>query len=431
MTMIELLTNIVKNKNVLILGFGKEGQSTYNLLNKLNVCSRIDIADLKKPNFKFPSDTKVYSGEYYLDILDYYDIVFKSPGVILPKEIHEYKCLITSQTEIFLAAYNRQVIGITGTKGKSTVSSLLYHVLSNSNVKCLLAGNIGIPVFDVIEDIDKDTVIVLELSCHQLEYCNYSPATAVLLNIYEDHLDHYKSFDAYVKAKKNIFLHQRYTDTLYCGDDVKMDKEEVKSRVFYINSDVLPFKSFDSIRNVKLKGLHNLKNCAFVYIISKTYGVSDDEFISLLQTFKPLKHRLEFIGEKNGVEYYDDSISTTVESTINAIKSIENVETVILGGMDRGIDYSPLIKFILNSKIKNILLMYESGKRIYDMLKNEAESDSKTIIYCSDLSQATYTAQNIASQGSACLLSPASASYGHFKNFEERGDAFKHLLFNN
>lgn len=429
--MIELLSNIVKGKKVLILGFGKEGQSTYKLLSRLNTCGRLDISDIKRPQYRFGPDTEIYSGDTYMDCLDSYDIVFKSPGVILPKDIHEYKCKITSQTEVFLAAYNRQVIGITGTKGKSTVSSLLYHVMSNSGVKCILAGNIGTPVFDVIENIDKDTVIVLELSCHQLEYCNYSPATAVLLNIYEDHLDHYRSFEDYKKAKKNIFLHQRPTDTLYCGDDVMLENGEVASRVFFINSDILPFKSFESIGNVKLKGQHNLKNCAFVYIISKNFGVSDEEFISLLQTFRPLKHRLEYIGTKHGVEYFDDSISTTVESTINAIKSIENVETVILGGMDRGIDYNPLIKFLLKSKLKNIILMYESGKRIYELFQNEAGSHNKKIIYCSDLQEAAITAQNVTSKGSACLLSPASASYGHFKNFEERGDAFKHLLFDN
>jgi len=429
--MIELLSNIVKGKKVLILGFGKEGQSTYKLLSRLNTCGRLDISDIKRPQYRFGPDTEIYSGDTYMDCLDSYDIVFKSPGVILPKDIHEYKCKITSQTEVFLAAYNRQVIGITGTKGKSTVSSLLYHVMSNSGVKCILAGNIGTPVFDVIENIDKDTIIVLELSCHQLEYCNYSPATAVLLNIYEDHLDHYRSFEDYKKAKKNIFLHQRPTDTLYCGDDVMLENGEVASRVFFINSDILPFKSFESIGNVKLKGQHNLKNCAFVYIISKNFGVSDEEFISLLQTFRPLKHRLEYIGTKHGVEYFDDSISTTVESTINAIKSIENVETVILGGMDRGIDYNPLIKFLLKSKLKNIILMYESGKRIYELFQNEAGSHNKKIIYCSDLQEAAITAQNVTSKGSACLLSPASASYGHFKNFEERGDAFKHLLFDN
>lgn len=429
--MIELLTNIVKNKKVLVLGFGKEGQSTYKLLSRLNVYDRIDVSDIKKPNYKFNSDTKVYYGDTYLDCMDSYDIVFKSPGIILPKDIHDYRCKITSQTEVFLAAYNRQVIGITGTKGKSTVSTLMYHVLSDNNVNCLLAGNIGIPVFDVIDKIGKDTVIVLELSCHQLEYCNYSPATAVLLNIYEDHLDHYKNFEAYKRAKKNIFLHQRPDDTLYCGDDVELDKGEVPSRIFYINAGILPFKSLESLENVKLKGQHNLKNCAFVYTISKTYGVSDEEFISSLQSFQPLKHRLEYIGTKNGVEYYDDSISTTVESTINAIKSIENVETIILGGLDRGIDYTQLIKFLAGSKIKNVLLMYESGKRIYELLKNEISGNNKRIIYCSDLSEATLTAQNVSSRGSACILSPASASYGHFINFEERGDTFKHLLFNN
>lgn len=429
--MIDLLTKMVKNKKILILGFGKEGQSTYNLLCKLNVCKKIDISDINEPQNKFLPESIVYWGNTYLDCLDFYDIVFKSPGIVLPKSINEYKCIITSQTDIFLAAYNRQVIGITGTKGKSTVSSLLYHVLSYSNIPCLLAGNIGTPVFDVVSDIKNDTVIILELSCHQLEYCNYSPAIAVLLNIYEDHLEHYGSFDNYAKAKKNIYINQHSLDLLYCGDDVVLDKDEIMSRLIYVNTNVLPFESFESIGKVKLRGLHNLKNCSVVYSICKTFGILDGDFISLLQSYQPLSHRLEFIGVKDGVDYYDDSISTTVESAINAIKSIDNTETIILGGLDRGINYVPLIKFLLNSKIKNVLLMYESGKRIYELFNKEDTCGNLRIVYCSDLSQATRAAIDVSAVGTACILSPASASYGDFKNFEERGKVFKNLIFSN
>ena len=286
-------------------------------------------------------------------------------------------------------------------------------------------------MFDVVGDIKNDTVIILELSCHQLEYCNYSPAIAVLLNIYEDHLEHYGSFDNYAKAKKNIYINQHSLDLLYCGDDVVLDKDEIMSRLIYVNTNVLPFESFESIGKVKLRGLHNLKNCSVVYSICKTFGILDGDFISLLQSYQPLSHRLEFIGVKDGVDYYDDSISTTVESAINAIKSIDNAETIILGGLDRGINYVPLIKFLLDSKIKNVLLMYESGKRIYELFNKEDTCSILRIVYCSDLSQAVHTALDVSAVGTACILSPASASYGDFKNFEERGKVFKSLIFNN
>jgi len=426
----DVLSEFVGNKKILILGFGKEGKSTYKLLCDLGVCSKIDIADIKEHDDYDKSKTDGYFGEHYLDNLDSYDIVFKSPGIVLPKSIDQYSSTITSQTEVFLKVYNRQVIGVTGTKGKSTVSSLLYHVLYNNHIPCLLAGNIGTPVFDIFKEIKKNTVVILELSCHQLEYCKYSPSVGVLLNIYEDHLDHYGTFEKYKNSKKNIYLHQHPLDSLFCGDDVIIDRSEFLSRVFFANSNILPFDSLETVGNIQLRGEHNLKNCAFVYEISRSFGISDEDFITSLQTYRPLRHRLEFVGKKGDVDYYDDSISTTVESTISAINSIKNASTIIIGGMDRGINYDPLIDFLLNSKISNIILMYDSGKRIHDMLlERGSKGDDKYVVFEPDLYAAIKTAQKVSLPGTACLLSPASASYGDFKNFEERGKVFKEQLF--
>jgi UDP-N-acetylmuramoylalanine--D-glutamate ligase len=202
---------------------------------------------------------------------------------------------------------------------------LLYHILKTNDIPCLLAGNIGIPVFDIISDIKPETVVILELSCHQLEYCNYSPSLSLLLNIFEDHLDHYGSMTNYIRAKKNIYLHQHPLDVLFCNEDLRPSKLESVSRTIIVNRDGLPFDNMESINDVKLKGQHNLNNCAFVYYVSKSFGITDSEFIESLKSFEPLPHRLERIGSKNGVEYYDDSISTTVESAISAVKSIRNV----------------------------------------------------------------------------------------------------------
>lgn len=424
--MIDLLSNLINGKRVLLLGFGKEGQATYKLINRIGLYASLGIADINAP--QNIDDATIHSGEGYLDHIDDYDVVFKSPGVALPKDYREYRCRITSQTEIFLQAFNRQVIGVTGTKGKSTVSSLLFHVLHTNQVPCFIAGNIGTPVFEIVDDIKPETVVVLELSCHQLESCEFSPTLSLFLNIYEDHLDRYKTLESYVRAKKNIYLHQHPLDELYCDISVTPSREESVSRTIVVDKDDLPFNSLEEIRGVRLRGTQNLGNCAFVYSVAKSFSISDEEFIESLKSYVPLHHRLELLGNKNGVDYYDDSISTTVESTISAIESIPNVSTILLGGMDRGIDYTGLVNYLAKSKIANVICMYESGKRIYDMLKN-LESANPRLIYCTSLYEATSVAEKSAISGTACILSPASASYGDFKNFEERGNVFKALIF--
>ena len=230
--MINTLSNLIRGKRVLLLGFGKEGQATYKLLKEIGLYAELGIADINPPcNIR---DAQIYSGEDYLEHIDDYDIAFKSPGIVLPKDYRKYTCKITSQTEVFLQAFNRQVIGVTGTKGKSTVSSLLYHVLHTNNVPCFIAGNIGTPVFEIVGSIKPETVVILELSCHQLEICEFSPALAVLLNIYEDHLDHYGTFENYVRAKKNVYLHQHPLDVLYCDKSVMPSRSESVSRIMVI-----------------------------------------------------------------------------------------------------------------------------------------------------------------------------------------------------
>lgn len=396
------------------------------MLNRLNTFAKLDIADVNPQEGFENSATTVHSGEGYLDCIPEYDVVFKSPGIVLPKDYREYDCKITSQTEVFMQAFNRQIIGVTGTKGKSTVSSLMYHMLSANNIPSLFAGNIGKPCFEIVDEIKPETIVVLELSCHQLEICHYSPAVSIFLNIYEDHLDHYGTFENYFNAKKNIYLNQRPLDVLYCHESVVPEK--TPSRTIVVKKDILPFSSLEELDGVKLRGAHNLGNCAFVYGIAKSLGISDEAFIKSLASFNPLHHRLELIGSKNGVDYYDDSISTTVESSISAMESIPNAETILLGGMDRGIDYIKLVDYLLTGKVANVVLMYDSGKRIFDMLSEKDYSNLK-IVYKPDLIEATKTAEEITSPGRACILSPAAASYGYFKNFEERGDAFKEILF--
>lgn len=423
--MIETLKNLINDKRILILGFGKEGKSTFDLLNKVGNYKQLDIADKLELSDNIADKHTLIIGDTYLDYINEYDIVFKSPGVVLPKLHNEYDALITSQTNIFLEAYSNQIIGITGTKGKSTTSTLLYHVLKNNLKDVILTGNIGIPFFDVCDEINENTIIVSEFSCHQLQYATNSPHISVLLNLYEDHLDYYKTFDNYVKAKSNIYIHQNATDILYCNKEFINSLDAVKSIVKVIDKEMFIYDDLGLIDGAKLKGPHNLLNATFVYNITKEFNISDDEFLSALKTYKPLAHRLELLGKLDDVDYYDDSISTTCESAISAIESIKNIDTILIGGLDRHIDYSILVDYLNENPVNNIILMYESGEKIYNMLDKKCAN----VVLVTNLYEAVEIAKEVTKKGGACVLSPAAASYGYFKNFSDRGDTFKKLLF--
>lgn len=426
------LQKLIKNKRILILGFGREGKSTLKALLEAGGYERLAVSDLRPVMGELPKEITLICGEGYLDCLDDFDIVFKSPGVVLPKNVSEYSSEILSQTEVFIRCFREKIIGITGTKGKSTTSSLMYHVLKNCGKKALFAGNIGIPVFDIANEVEEDSVIVIELSCHQLEYALTSPKRAVILNLYEDHLDHYGTRDKYIAAKRNIYLHQQPGDTFYTTKEAYSEMDNIPANVKLIGKEDAPVSSFEDVPGCLLKGVHNLINAAFVYTVCKEFGISKESFIDALETFMPLKHRLELAVKKNGVDYYDDSISTTVKSTINGVESIKNASILLMGGMERNIEYEELAKYLVNSRLKYVVCMYESGKRFYHMYCEESKDRTVNTeaVLVNDLAEAVDFAVSHAKEGEAVLLSPAAASYGYFKNFEERGDCFVSLVKN-
>ncbi len=425
----ETIRNLVKDKKVLILGYGREGQSSFRMVSAVGGYACLDIADANAVSSDLTSSHKVITGPTYLDCLNDYDVVFKSPGIVLPMDIKDYTCRITCQADLFLEVYGAQTIGITGTKGKSTTSSLLYHILKACGKDVLFGGNIGIPIFDITDQIHPRTIIVFELSCHQLEYAKFAPSKAILLNLYEDHLDHYGSVEKYWNAKKNIYRKQGYCDFLFCNPEFLPAPGDCKATVIKVKSQDLPFNSFEEVPGVTLRGNHNLLNTAFVYDVCRRYDISDEDFVAALATFKTLAHRLQFLGKLEDVDYYDDSISTTVESAISAVKAIPNAGTILLGGMDRGIDYDPLVEFLPTTRLEHIILMYDSGKVILEKLQATAPADFMSKVhYIENLEDACAFAKSNATKGTAVILSPASASYGVFKNFEQRGDFFKQYV---
>ena len=385
------------NKKILIWGYGREGKSTERFL--LDHC----------PSSVF----EIYEGSEDNIVFDNYDLVIKSPGIHTSIENEK----LTSQTELFLSQFSKQTIGITGTKGKSTTSSLLYSTLSSRyGNKVLLVGNIGFPCLDYYDDIDDNSIVVFELSCHQLYKCRFSPHIAIFLNLFEDHLDYYKTKENYFNVKANITRHQDSSDFLYCGPTVPSISTKAKVRILpNINNELY---------KISLLGEHNQYNANVVYTIcSEHYDMSDKEIRSAFSKFHGLPHRMEFIGCVNGINFYDDSISTIPEATIQAVQSIENTKSVIIGGMDRNIDYSLLIDFIRSHKDIHYIFAYPSGERIYKEV-----SDLSCCVLVADLSAAVRVARTHTPKGSSCVLSPAAASYGYFKNFEERGDAFRQYV---
>ena len=430
------IKEFLNNKDILILGFGKEGRSTLNFVKKHIKYKNLTVADKNLIESHDLSDVNVLFGEHYMRTLDTYDVIIKSPGIVYENQSLSVIEKTTSQTDLFLREFRDFTVGITGTKGKSTTTTLIHHVLSSSKGNSLLLGNIGIPPLDVAEEMTDSKVAVFEMSCHQLEYEKISPKVSVILNLFEDHLDHYGTREKYISAKENIFLHQSQKDILVisdtCTDQIKRAPSlnvitvgtEINSNFSVRNNSIND--TFIIPENISLIGEHNAFNIAVAYAVTKLFDVSDEDFSFALKTYKSLPHRLEYIDTKYEVEYYDDSISTIPQTTIQAIKSLKNVETVIIGGMDRGIDYTELTDFLQSHFVKNIILLPDTGNRIGAVLSLKKVA----FVFANDLSEAVQKAKELTSPGGKCVLSPAAASYGFYKNFEERGDVFKKLVKN-
>ena len=417
----------LRGKRVLILGFGREGKSSLAFIKKYLPHAEVGIADKNEAAFKdllenpdASNNPKLYFGDNYFDAINDYDIVLKTPGIsLLGKDVDISK--ITSQTDLFLEEFHDQIIGITGTKGKSTTSTLIYHLLKESGKDAILAGNIGIPIFDIIEHINNKSIIVFELSAHQLQFIHRSPHIGILLNVFEEHLDHFGTFGAYRDAKLNIIrkMDERdwaVTNTEFCyeADLMMVHSLNYQYYDFDVNWDEMP-----------LKGDHNRLNVKAALCAIHAFGIPVDEVLPYLYTFQPLEHRQELVGTFKGVTFYNDSISTIPQAAIAALQTIKNVTFLLLGGFDREIDYSPLIEYLTKNPIKHILYTGKAGQRMFEMLQSAGyKGDIKNF---KDLNEAFEIIKSLSKPGDVCLLSPAAASYDQYRNFEERGRFFKKL----
>lgn len=392
-------------KRILILGYGKEGGSVERFLKKYIPESTILIADQK-------------DDENYLLRQKEADLVVRSPGVKIESVFKRW----TTASNIFFGNFPGEIVGITGTKGKSTTASLVAAMIKAAKSDVRLIGNIGNPMLDELSTSTKDTIAVIELSSYQLSDLYFSPHIMLIVNWYPEHSDFHGSFAAYKKAKQNSIYFQTEKD--YFIFDPK--EKEVASWVTLTKAQTIPYTEdfpFDGSKN-PLIGAHNKRNIQGALTLARLFGVTDEQARSALSTFSPLPHRLQNVGTFRGITFYDDGISTTPQSTIAAINSLPTVETLLLGGQDRGYDFSHLVEVLQEKQIKALVLFPQTGFRIKQELY-KIDTYSPSILETSDMREAVEFAYDNCSKGSICLLSTASPSYSLWKNFEEKGDLFQ------
>ncbi|HEB13513.1 MAG TPA: UDP-N-acetylmuramoyl-L-alanine--D-glutamate ligase [candidate division CPR3 bacterium] len=398
----------LKNKKILVLGFGREGKDTYDFLKKKGLGSVIGIADIKEDLQK--EEATMHLGSSYLKAIGEYDIIIRSPGIPLSK-IQEHltsQQTLTSQTEIFFSNMKGTIIGITGTKGKSTTASLMYEVLKKEGVRAHLIGNIGKPVLEFLYNNSEDDVFVYELSSFQLATLKISPHIAVFLNLYEEHLDWHGTFKEYAESKANITRFQTIKDYIIFNKE----DDKVKAIVDGSKAQKIGFK--------ENRGKNMAASKEPILLVAELFGIPQKTAEKTVQEFKGLEHRLQKVGTYNGITFYNDSLATIPEATIAALDILgEDVQTLIAGGLDRGVSYEELGKRIQESNIETLILFKDTGDKILRAVNNNIKH-----IFVDSMEEAVENAFKATNNGRICLLSPASSSFNLFKDYEDRGNQF-------
>lgn len=423
----------IKDKKIAIIGEGVEGKSSAKFLKKHG--AKVEIRDKKQD-------------EDYLADLNHFDLVVRSPGVKLSdleEKVDAEK--ITSQTKLFFdLTPTKNIIGVTGTKGKGTTSTLIYEMLKAADFDAYLGGNIGVPPFEFIEKLTPESWVVLEMSSFQLQDLHKSPHIGVMLMVTSEHLDYHKDDMEYIEAKRNILNNQFPDDFAVINRDYPASNESdinTDGKVFYIsrereveegcfalgNQIILRSKGNDlsviDTRELLLKGDHNHENACAATMAAYLAGVRVSAITEALKTFKGLEHRLELVDTINNVEYYNDSFSTTPETAIAAIKSFKNPEILILGGSSKNSDFTELGEIIgKRENIKAIFGIGEEWARIKEKIVG-LRPEVLVLEGADSMEKIVLAASKLAQPGDVVLLSPACASFGMFQNYKDRGNQFK------
>ena len=451
----------VKQKKLAIIGLGVSNipllDYFHDLGAKVTVFDSRQMEDIPKDVMdKITNYTMEFSfGKNNLSKLHGFDIIFRSPSCMpnIP-EINKEKengAIVTSEIEMLMEMCPGTVIGVTGSDGKTTTTTLIYEMISKKGYNCYLGGNIGTPLFTKLKQMRPEDIIVLELSSFQLMEMKISPHIAVITNITPNHLNIHSSYEEYIDAKKNIYKNQNEKDIVVLNYDNEITRncaKDAKGKVIYFSSkekldngvilddDVIKEcenkirKHLIKTKEINLRGIHNYENICAAICATKTL-VDNNAQINTIKEFKGVEHRLELVRQIDDVKWYNDSIGTSPTRTIAGLKSFNEEIILIAGGYDKHLDYTPIAKPILE-KVKTLILMGQTSEKIYNAVKEEERVQKKQIdIYkCENLAQTVQIAKKVAKKGQIVLFSPASASFDLFKDFADRGNQFKKLVNN-
>lgn len=437
-----------ENKKIFILGMARSGYEAAKLLSDYN--NEIIVTDGKEQKEELVSEleslgVKVVITSDQISLLDdSFDYVIKNPGIKYDNPVvvkaKELEIKVINEVEMAYSFLDKSVniIGVTGSNGKTTTTTLISEFMKNSFDNVYLGGNIGIPLSNFVRDIKPNSYLVLEISDHQLcDMYNFKTNVSVLTNITPTHLDFHKSYEVYQMTKKKIFNNHTSDDLAVINkdDEVSMKiTDDIKSTKVYYGHDKTNLAYYDEegiyydgklvikLDDIILKGKHNYQNIMGAIIAVKKYGVTDEVIQKVLKEFKGVEHRLEYVDTIDGVTYYNDSKATNCVSTITALNSFDKPTILLLGGYDRGHSFHDLDDSMKN--VKCVVCFGETKNRIEEFC-----NDLNIKCYKNDtLKEAMNVVKDICTPGDVVLLSPACASWDQYDRFEDRGDEFKKLV---
>ena len=439
--------NKLKSSKIAILGLGVSNIPLLEYLHNLG-CDVV-VFNTKPLDKNLIDKLNIYKIKYYneenaFDYLHGFDIIFRSPS-ILPtrKELviaKEEGAIITSEIRELLHLAPCKVIGVTGSDGKTTTTTLINEILKANSYHTFLGGNIGTPLFTKLPEMKKEDIIVLELSSFQLMDMDISPDISIITNIAENHLDIHSSFEEYIDAKKNIFKYQDNKGILVTNADNEITNKfkgngetryfsrSKQTNYFYTDGTYIYYngKKILNKNDIKLRGIHNLENIATA--LTAIIDLIDlNKSIEVIKNFNGVEHRLEFVREINNVKWYNDSVSSSPTRTIAGLYSYDENIVLIAGGYDKHLDYTNIAKPILD-KVTKLILMGDTKEKIYNAVTTSVMNPNIEIYKCNTLQEVVDKAKEVAIPGEIVLFSPASASFDMFKNFADRGNQFKDLV---
>ncbi len=438
---------MIQNKNIFVLGMARSGYEVAKFLSKYN--NHILITDIKEQDEKHVKELKSLGVEYTITnnpeelLNNSFDYVIKNPGIR-----KDHKCILKAK-ELNIPVINEvevagtffpkdiTIIGITGSNGKTTTTTIIYEILKEAKLPIFLGGNIGFPVITLVDKVKNNDILVLEISDHQLvDMYNFKTNISVLTNLSEVHLDFHDNYETYKNIKKKIFNNHTSNDLAIINFDnkdsldltknIKSTKKyfsKTEKKDCYIKDGSIYYKEkIIDLKDIRVKGIHNYENIMCAIMVCKQFNVSNEIIKKVLNNFKGVEHRIEYVTNINGREFYNDSKATNTESTIIALNSFNSPTILIMGGLDRGHSFEPLNNSMSN--VKKVICYGETKERIQDWCNNI----NLDCIVVDDLHQATIKAYEVSENDDTILLSPACASWDQFKCFENRGEKFKETI---